>query len=109
MKFDLKDGDTVQRYHLETNDNGDVIVNVQSLEDVTKILEQNKDAQKDGRKYFGKGTQTSMYQLGELSTLQVHELMKSGIWEDDAALRRWFNDLDNELWRIDPKRRKSGV
>ena len=113
MKFQLQDGESIQNVHIDEDDKGNIIVSLQSVEDVTAILEANKKAQRDveahGRRTMGQGTQTSMYQLGELSALQVHELMKQGIWDDDAALRRWFNDLDNELWRIDPKVRRSGI
>jgi len=110
MKFTLPDSDGChQEIVLEDAGKGLVTVHMQSKEDVTSIIESNKRAQKMGRQGMGEGTQESMYKLGELSALQTHELMKQGIFQDDKALRKWFDDLNNYLWRTAAKKRKGGT
>ena len=109
MKFNLPDGDGFQEITIREGDNGQVHIDLVSKEDVTEILEANKKAQREGRAYLGKGTQTSAYRLGQVSPLMMLELTKKGIWQDDNALRKWFKDLDNYLWRVDPYRRKNAV
>lgn len=108
MKFKLPDGEGYQEITLRDGDGGGVIIDIISKEDVSAILESNKKAQLGNRAFMGKGTQTSMYQLGEISALMAFELEKQGIFQDDNALRRWFRDLDNYLWRVDPYKRRGG-
>jgi len=109
MKFKLPDGDSAwQEVSISETANGDIKVDVYSAEDVTKVIEANKRAQSDTPLTLGKGTQTSMKKIGSLSATMAHELMKKGIYQDDNALRRWFNDLDNYLWRTTAKTRKGG-
>jgi hypothetical protein len=109
MKFILPDGDAWQEVTIRDGENGDVIVEMQSKEDVSIILNENKKAQKGPRQTMGKGTQTSQYKLGQISALKTHQLMQQGIFYDDKRLRKWFADLDNELWRTMHKKRMSNA
>ena len=106
MRFNLPDGNAWQEFTIKDGDKGDIIVDVRSLEDVDAIIEDNKKAQNGKKQVWGKGTQTSAYRLGQLSALKAYQLMKEGIYQDDKALRKWFNDLDNYLWRTVEKRRR---
>lgn len=100
MKFVLPDsGNAWQEVNIREDADGNIIVDTVSVEDTTEVIESNKRAQAANRQTMGKGTQTSMFKLGEISALQAYELMKQGIFQDDKALRRWFGDLDNYLWR----------
>lgn len=108
MKFVLPDGAGWQEVNIRETPDGDIVVDLQSFEDVTPIIEDNKKRQLGKKEYWGKGTQTSQYHLGQLSALKAHELMKQGIYQDDNALRRWFNDLENYLWRTVHKKRRGG-
>lgn len=109
MKFSLDDGNgVIQEFKLEANRSGDVLISNSLKEDVTKILDDNKRQQNDSKQVMGKGTQTSMYKLGQISNLQAFMLMQQGKFFDDNALRKWFNDLDNYLWRTAEKKRKGG-
>lgn len=105
MKFKLPDGEGFQEITIREDVNGDVVVDLISKEDVTAILEANKRAQRSAPTTLGKGTQTSMVHLAELSCLQAHMLMEEGVFWDDNALRKWCNDLDNYLWRVKEKKR----
>lgn len=98
QRFVIRDGEKT----------GDVVIETYHAEDVDSIIESNKKQQLNGKQTLGKGTQTSMYKLGELSNLQAFNLMQQGIFFDDKALRKWFNDLDNYLWRTVDKTRKGG-
>ena len=110
MKFALPDGDNAwQEITIRENDKGDIVIDMYSAEDMTAIIEANKIAQSEKRRTLGKGTQTSMYHLGSLGAVQAHELIKKGIFQDDDALRKWFNDLDNYLWRTVDKVRRGGM
>lgn len=111
MKFNLTDQyGVVQEFEIKDGERrGDVVIHSRLKEDVGEILESNKQQQKDGRQVMGKGTQTSQYKLGELSNLQAYMLMQQNIFWDDKALRRWFDDLDNYLWRTVEKKRKGGM
>lgn len=108
MRFLLPDGSAWQEFTIHSAENGKTIVEIVPKEDVTPVIEDNKKAQTGPKQTLGKGTQTSMYKLGQLSALKAHQLMKQGIYQDDAALRRWFNDLDNYLWRTVHKKRRWG-
>ena len=108
MKFSIEDSNgVIQDFELKSGPKAeDVIVNMSWRENVDDIIEENKrQAREEGRQTMGKGTQTSMYKLGSLSHLQTHMLMQQGIFQDDNRLRRWFNDLDNYLWRAVDKTR----
>jgi len=99
-----------QNFTLRTGERSDdVVVEMQAVEDVDAIIDDNKRAQNSGKQTLGKGTQTSMYKLGQLSHLQVYNLMQQGVFQDDNKLRGWFNDLDNYLWRTVSKKRKGGT
>ena len=102
MKFSMDDGNgVIQDFELKDGPKkGDVIVNMSLREAVNSVLDDNKRQRNFGRQTLGKGTQTSMYKLGEISMLQAHILMQQGIFQDDNALRKWFNDYDNYLWRV---------
>lgn len=110
MKFNLTDQyGVVQEFEIKDGERkGDVVIHSRLKEDVEEILESNKQQQKGDRQTLGKGTQTSQYKLGELSNLQAYMLMQQNIFWDDKALRRWFNDLDNYLWRTVEKKRRGG-
>lgn len=99
-----------QKFTLRTGKRpDDVVVEMQSVEEVDEIIDENKRQQNAGKQVLGKGTQTSMYKLGQLSHLQTYNLMQQGIFQDDNKLRGWFNDLDNYLWRTVSKTRKGGT
>ena len=107
--FELNDGNgVIQQFKLEADKKGNVVVSTGLREEVDQILEDNKRQQNDSKQYMGKGTQTSMYKLGQISNLQAHMLIEQGVFFDDKALRKWFNDLDNYLWRTAEKKRKGG-
>lgn len=109
MKFELNDGNgVIQEFKLDADKKGNVIVSTRLKEDVSEILNDNKRQQNDGKQVMGKGTQTSMYKLGQISNLQAFMLIQQGKFFDDNELRNWFNDLDNYLWRTAEKKRKGG-
>ena len=109
MKFVVPDGDGAwQEVTIRDTPDGGVQVDMHSVEDVSGLIEENKRAQSEAPMTLGKGTQSSMKKLGSLSAVMAHELMKKGIYQDDKALRRWFDDLDNYLWRTAVKTRKGG-
>ena len=98
MKFILPDGSCNQT--IEITETGEI--RIQSWEDVTSVIKANEAERNAGESHiqFGKGTQTSMVKLGEVSALKAYQLMKEGIFFDDAKLRGWFKDLDNYLWGV---------
>jgi len=109
MKFQIDDGNgVIQEFELDADKKGNVVVNTMLKEDVSEILEDNKRQQSFGRQTMGKGTQTSMYKLGQISNMQAYMLIQQGIFQDDKALRKWFHDLDNYYWRTVDKSRKGG-
>ena len=109
MKFALPDVNGAwQEVSITETAEGDVKVDLYMAENVSDIIEANKKAQANSPLVFGRGTQSSMKKIGSLSTVMAYELMKKGIYQDDNALRRWFNDLDNYLWRATEKTRKGG-
>jgi len=109
MKFNLDDGGGYQTITIKDGDKpGDVKIDIVSAEDVTSVIESNKRAQNSGEKQMlGNGTETSMFKMGELSALKAYQLMQSNIFWDDKALRKWFSDLDNYLWRVTRKARRT--
>lgn len=110
MKFVLPDsGNVYQEFTLREDDAGNVVVDIVPAEDVTDLIDANKRAQNEDKQVIGKGTQTSMFRLGELSALKAHQLMQDGTFWDDAALRKWFHDLDNYLWRVVHKKRRGNA
>ena len=109
MKFTLPDANGAwQEITIKDTLDGGVQVDMHSVEDVSGLIEANKRAQSEKPLTLGKGTQSSMKKLGSLSAVMAHELMKKGVYQDDNALRRWFDDLDNYLWRTVAKTRKGG-
>lgn len=108
MKFSINDDGVVQEFILDADSKGNVVVTTRLKEDVTEVIEDNKRQQLSGKQTLGKGTQTSMYKLGQLSNMQAYNLMQQGIFWDNKALRKWFDDLDNYLWRTVDKKRKGG-
>lgn len=79
---------------------GDVIVHTRLKEDIDEMIEDAKAQRSAGRQVLGKGTQTSMYKMGQLSNLEAYQLMQQGVFFDDKALRKWFSDRDNEHHRV---------
>ena len=109
MRFELDDGNgVIQEFELDADKKGNVVVNTMLKENVSEILEDNKKQQSFGRQTLGKGTQTSMYKLGQISNMQAYMLIQQGIFQDDKALRKWFADLDNYYWRTVDKSRRGG-
>ena len=109
MKFELDDGNgVVQEFAIDADRKGNIIVQTRLKEDVSEIIDDNKRQQNDKKQVMGKGTQTSMYKMGQLSNLQAFMLIQQGVFFDDKALRKWFNDLDNYLWRTAEKKRRGG-
>lgn len=109
MEFSLDDGNgVIQDFKLDADRQGNVTVTSRLREDVSSIIEDNKRLQNEGEQTIGRGTQTSMRKLGQVSNLQAHMLMQQGIFFDDNAMRKWFRDLDNYLWRTSHKKRKGG-
>lgn len=86
----------------EMTSNGEL--KVQDRENVDQILANNAYERNhtDGQ-YRGKGTQTSMKKIGSISPITMMNLVEQGIFWDDKALIKWFNDLDNYLWRTTNK------
>lgn len=79
-------------------------VKVQQKEDVSAVLAQiAEERNRAENQYIGKGTQTSAMKIGSVSPLMMMRLIEEGIWWDDKALEKWFNDLDNYLWRVSVK------
>ena len=103
MKFKVHDNDTTwQEFTIREGDKkGDVVVDTHLVEDVTPIIEQAKRERDMGPQYLGKGTQTTMKKLGTLSMTEVVSLMKSGVYYDDKALRRYIQDRDRAAFRVD--------
>jgi hypothetical protein len=109
MKFQIDDGNgVIQEFHLDADKKGNVVINSMLKEDVSEILQDNKQQQSFGKQTLGKGTQTSMYKLGQISNMQAYMLIQQGIFQDDKALRKWFEDLDNYYWRTVDKSRRGG-
>ena len=102
MKFALPDGGGWQEIEVREGERfGDIEFRTISRERVDDVLAANARARNSGvRHYIGEGDNSSMMLLGSLSSLQAHLLMKSGVFWDDDALRRWFRDLDNYLWGV---------
>jgi len=103
MKFRIHDNETTwQDFTIRDGDRpGEVIVDTHLTEDVTPILEQAKLERDMGPQYLGKGTQTTMKKLGSLSMTEVVSLMKSGVYYDDKALRKYILDRDRAAFRVD--------
>ena len=78
---------------------------VQEKEDVTALLKQNEQERNHvGEQYMGgKGTQSTAKKIGSISPVTMMNLIEQGIFWDDKALLKWFDDLDNYLWRTTAK------
>ena len=103
MKFKIHDNETTwQNFTIrEGEKKGDVIIDTQLVEDITPILEQAKRERDLGPQYMGKGTQTTMKKLGSLSMTETVALMKSGVYYDDKALKKYILDRDRKALRVD--------
>lgn len=77
----------------------------QQKEDVTDVLRQNEIERREGNIYLGEGDNTSAMKVGSISPLMMMNLIKAGIFWDDKALLKWFDDLDNYLWKTSVKGR----
>lgn len=77
---------------------------VQEKENVDAVLAANAyERNHHGEIYAGEGTQTSMKKIGSISPITMMNLIQQGIFWDDKALLKWFDDLDNYLWRTTNK------
>lgn len=75
-------------------------------EDPSAILKQNayeRNHVDDNLKYDDKGTQSSAKKIGSISPVMMLNLIEQGIFWDDKKLLKWFDDLDNYLWRTTDK------
>lgn len=71
-------------------------------QDVTPMLELSKAEYNsiDERARWGNG----MTHVARIPGILVFDLMKRGIWGDDAAMKKWLNDPDNRFFRTRPGR-----
>lgn len=71
-------------------------------QDVTDILELSQAEYNsiDERARWKDG----MNHVGRIPLEIVDDLMRCGIWYDDAALERWLDDPANRKWRVRPGR-----
>lgn len=89
------------------NSNGELLI--KDHHNVDAILKQNAyERNNKNSGYLGKGTETSMKKIGSISPITMMNLVEQGIFWDDKALLKWFDDLDNYLWRTTDKTRKGG-
>lgn len=76
--------------------------------DIEPLLDFNKARQNDGHDYFTRDR--SMVAVADLPLTIAEQLRKLGILggqgrrTDQKALRRWLNDPDNRVFRINPLR-----
>ena len=100
MKFVLPSVDgTWEEISITELDDNTVKIDVVPKQMVDDVLKENAFYRNSDKRYtYGKGTQTSMEHLAEISNLQAHELIKQQVFWDDNRLRKWCKDLDNYLW-----------
>lgn len=72
---------------------------IQTQQDVTAIIEENKDefAQVDERARWGEFNRVASIPLSV-----YYEMKKQGKLEDQAYMKRWLNDPDNRHFRVRP-------
>ncbi len=88
----------VQKMHFH-EDGG---ITLETQQDVSAIVEANKAAynQVDERANW-KG---DMHRVGSVPMSIYYDLKRRGILDDQAALKRWLNDPENQVFRTRPGR-----
>ena len=99
MRFILPSVDgTWEEITITELDDG-VRIDVVPKQMVDDVLKETKFFRNSDKRYMlGKGTETSMEHIAEISNLKAHDLMKQNVFWDDKKLRKWCKDLDNYLW-----------
>lgn len=76
-------------------------VHMSTFQDIGEIVKKNKA----DRKAFAIDKNSATGRFGEFAKVAsipnvvVDQLMKSGVWFDRVAFRKWLNDPDNRLFR----------
>ena len=76
-------------------------VHMSTFQDIGEIVKKNKA----DRKAFAidKNSATGRFgdfaKVASIPNVVVDQLMKSGVWFDRVAFRKWLNDPDNRLFR----------
>lgn len=78
------------------HDNQDGTVTIESDQDVKAIMEANQFGRKEADKHAKWGEMT---RVASIPLTLYYELQKKGILDDQAAMKKWLNDPDNELFR----------
>lgn len=78
------------------HDNQDGTVTIESDQDVKAIMEANQFGRKEVDKHAKWGEMT---RVASIPLTLYYELQKKGILDDQAAMKKWLNDPDNELFR----------
>lgn len=81
-----------QRFHYEEATGTFVIEDVIDVESVLRDNLLIEEQQKPG--WAG-----DMHHVASIDPVTVQGLMKSGVWYDDAALKKWLNDPANRKFR----------
>ncbi len=66
-------------------------VTVQDLDPVLRHVQKARETHVQDRE---------MYYVGEIPMEVVERMMRDGSWNDPQALKRWFNDPQNECFRV---------
>ena len=78
------------------HDNQDGTVTIESDQDVSEILKANQA----NRSSFEKGDRWGeMSRVASIPLTVYYDLKQKGILDDQAAMKKWLNDPDNELFR----------
>lgn len=78
-------------------DGGYLIVKKQ--QDTSAILDHNKSWSNEISQ------RGNARRVASIPTIIVEQLMKSGVWWDKAAMKKWLNDPDNRYFRTDGGKR----
>ena len=78
------------------HDNQVGTVTIESDQDVKAIMEANQFGRKEMDKHTKWG---EMSRVASIPLTLYYELQKKGILDDQAAMKKWLNDPDNELFR----------
>lgn len=79
-------------YHFDPADDS---YTLETVEDVTDIVEVNKWAQNEDHGQWGE-----LAHVGHYPPSVLLHLMKSGILDDPKRHKAWLNDPDNRAWRV---------
>lgn len=78
------------------HDNEDGSVTVESDQDVSSIMGSNQTGRKEVDKHTKWG---DMSRVASIPLTLYYDLKQKGILDDQAAMKKWLNDPDNELFR----------